>query len=47
MADVMVSVLTSPSLERQLVEGAADDLAGMSWERAAAKVRHVYQETLS
>jgi glycosyltransferase involved in cell wall biosynthesis len=47
MADVMIHVLTNPSLRRQLVDGAAVDLAGMSWERAAARVRDVYRELLS
>jgi glycosyltransferase involved in cell wall biosynthesis len=42
MADVIVTILLNPELKRQLVEGGSEDLAEITWERAARQVMDVY-----
>jgi glycosyltransferase involved in cell wall biosynthesis len=43
-ADAIIQILTSDGLKRQLREGGAEDLDGISWDKAATKVKAVYQE---
>jgi glycosyltransferase involved in cell wall biosynthesis len=44
MANEAVRLLRDRALRRQLVDGASDDLAGVSWDKAAAEVRAIYGE---
>jgi glycogen(starch) synthase len=46
IADAMIKVLSIPALKRQLQEGAPEDLAGLSWDHAAAKVMQIYREVV-
>lgn len=46
IADAIMKVLSIPALKTQLQEGAPEDLAGLSWDKAASKIMQIYQEVV-
>lgn len=46
IADAIIKVLSIPALKTQLQEGAPEDLAGLGWDKAAAKVMQIYREVV-
>jgi len=44
MADAMINILKYPQLAREMALGGQRDLKSLTWDRAAAQIKNIYQE---